>query len=280
MKNPEQLKGSIRNLSVEKGLNPNTLLQMCLFEGILEKLSKSKYKGNFILKGGLLISSLIGVDMRSTLDMDTTVKGIPVEKDIIEKIIKEIFLEPIDVEIEYSLEKLMPIREKDIYEDFTATILCNYGKIKGKLKIDITTGDMITPNEIEHNYSRIFGDSKISVMSYPIETILAEKFETISRRGVLSTRARDFYDIYMLYKLYKDKIKIENLSKAILNTASYRGSLEYVKDYKSVLELLERSKDMENLWNNYKNNNSFAKGIDFKDTLMIFKEIASITNQL
>ena len=129
MKTAEQIKGAIRNISKETGANPNSLLQMCLFEGILEKLSKSKYCENFILKGGLLISSLIGVDMRSTLDMDATIKGLPVHETTIISILNEILAEEIDIDIQYDLVTLKPIREDGVYEDFCATIRCTFGKI-------------------------------------------------------------------------------------------------------------------------------------------------------
>ena len=211
MKTAEQIKGAIRNIAKEKGVNPNSLLQMCLFEGILEKLSKSKYKENFILKGGLLISSLIGVDMRSTMDMDTTIKGIPVNEETITRIINEILDIEIDLEISYKLIKLTPIRNTDVYEDFSASIECKFGKINARLNIDITTGDVITPREIKYSYSRILEEGTIPIITYTIETILAEKFETISSRNITTTRARDFYDLYMIYNMYTNKINQEIL---------------------------------------------------------------------
>ena len=149
MKTSEQIKGAIRNISKKMGVNPNSLLQMCLFEGILEKLSKSKYSENFILKGGLLISSLIGVDMRSTMDMDITIRGIPLNEVSITKILNEILAIEIDADIEYKLIKLSPIRQEDVYEDFCASISCIFGKINATLNIDITTGDVIKPRERE-----------------------------------------------------------------------------------------------------------------------------------
>ncbi len=215
MKTSEQIKGAIRNISKKTGVNPNSLLQMCLFEGILEKLSKSKYRENFILKGGLLISSLIGVDMRSTMDMDTTVKGIPVNETTIIKIISEILEVDIDTAIKYKLIKLSPIRQEEVYEDFCASISCIFGKINTTLNIDITTGDVITPKEVAYSYSKILEEGIIPVMTYTIETILAEKFETISSRNITTTRARDFYDLYMLYSIYKDRINENTLREAI-----------------------------------------------------------------
>lgn len=211
MKTSEQIKGAIRNISKKTGVNPNSLLQMCLFEGVLEKLSKSKYSKNFILKGGLLISSLIGIDMRSTMDMDTTIKGIPVNEKTISKIVKEILEIEIDADIDYKLVKLTPIRQKDVYEDFCAKISCTFGKINAVLNIDITTGDVITPREMRYFYSKILESGTIPIMTYTIESVIAEKFEPISSRNITTTRARDFYDLYMLYHLYKDKIDKDTL---------------------------------------------------------------------
>jgi abortive infection protein abiGII len=278
MKTSEQIKGAIRNMSKKTGVNPNSLLQMCLFEGILEKLSKSKYSENFILKGGLLISSLIGVDMRSTMDMDTTVRGIPLNEDSISNILNEILAIEIDADIEYKLIKLSPIRQEDVYEDFCANISCVFGKINATLNIDITTGDVITPREMNYSYSKIIEEGTIPIMTYTIETILAEKFETISSRNITTTRARDFYDLYMIYSIYKDKINKDTLRKAIERTSKYRGSLEMALQYKEIVELFKESEAPKELWKKYVQNNLYAKDVDFLDTISVYKEIGDVLN--
>ena len=278
MKTSEQIKGAIRNISKKTGVNPNSLLQMCLFEGILEKLSKSKYSENFILKGGLLISSLIGVDMRSTMDMDTTVRGIPLNEDSISNILNEILAIEIDADIEYKLIKLSPIRQEDVYEDFCASISCVFGKIYATLNIDITTGDVITPREMNYSYSKIIEEGTIPIMTYTIETILAEKFETISSRNITTTRARDFYDLYMIYSIYKDKINKDTLRKAIERTSKYRGSLEMALQYKEIVELFKESEAPKELWGKYVQNNLYAKDVDFLDTISVYKEIGDVLN--
>ena len=276
MKTAEQIKGAIRNISKEKGVNPNSLLQMCLFEGILEKLSKSKYRENFILKGGLLISSLIGVDMRSTMDMDTTIKGIPVNEETITRIINEILAIEIDLEISYKLIKLTPIRNADVYEDFSASIKCKFGKINARLNIDITTGDVITPREIKYSYSRILDEGTIPIIIYTIETILAEKFETISSRNITTTRARDFYDLYMIYNMYNNKINQEILGEAIVKTARQRGSLKAIRQYKEIVELFKINGTIKNIWDRYAKNNPYIKDIKFLDTVEVYKKIGNI----
>ena len=278
MKTSEQIKGAIRNISKKTGVNPNSLLQMCLFEGILEKLSKSKYSENFILKGGLLISSLIGVDMRSTMDMDTTVRGIPLNEESISNILNEILAIEIDADIEYNLIKLSPIRQEDVYEDFCASISCVFGKINATLNIDITTGDVITPREMNYSYSKIIEEGTIPIMTYTIETILAEKFETISSRNITTTRARDFYDLYMIYSIYKDKINKDTLRKAIERTSKYRGSLEMALQYKEIVELFKESEAPKELWEKYVQNNLYAKDVDFLDTISVYKEIGDVLN--
>ena len=278
MKTSEQIKGAIRNISKKTGVNPNSLLQMCLFEGILEKLSKSKYSENFILKGGLLISSLIGVDMRSTMDMDTTLKGIPLNEESISNILNEILAIEIDADIEYKLIKLSPIRQEDVYEDFCASISCIFGKINATLNIDITTGDVITPREMNYSYSRILEEGTIPIMTYTIETILAEKFETISSRNITTTRARDFYDLYMIYSIYKDKIDKGILRKAIERTSKYRGSFETALQYKEIVELFRESETPKELWKKYTQNNPYSKDVDFLDTISVYEEIGTVLN--
>ena len=276
MKTAEQIKGAIRNIAKEKGVNPNSLLQMCLFEGILEKLSKSKYRENFILKGGLLISSLIGVDVRSTMDMDTTIKGIPVNEETITRIINEILDIEIDLEISYKLIKLTPIRNADVYEDFSASIECKFGKINARLNIDITTGDVITPREIKYSYSRILEEGTIPIITYTIEIILAEKFETISSRNITTTRARDFYDLYMIYNMYNNKINQEILVEAIAKTARQRGSLKAIRQYKEIVELFKINGTIKNIWDRYAKNNPYIKDIKFLDTVEVYEKIGNI----
>ena len=278
MKTSEQIKGAIRNISKKTGVNPNSLLQMCLFEGILEKLSKSKYSENFILKGGLLISSLIGVDVRSTMDMDTTLRGIPLNEVSITNILNEILAIEIDADIEYKLIKLSPIRQEDVYEDFCASISCIFGKINASLNIDITTGDVITPREMNYSYSRILEEGTIPIMTYTIETILAEKFETISSRNIFTTRARDFYDLYMIYSIYKDKIDKDILRKAIERTSKYRGSFETALQYKEIVELFRESETPKELWKKYTQNNPYSKDVDFLDTISVYEEIGTVLN--
>ena len=208
--------------------------------------------------------------------MDTTIKGIPLNEETMTKIINEILEIEIDSEVKYRLVKLSPIREKDIYEDFCASISCTFGKINAVLNIDITTGDIITPREMNYAYSTILEDRKIPIITYSIETILAEKFETISGRNITTTRARDFYDLYMIYRLYGDKIDTGNLSEAIEKTSKNRATFESVLKHKEVADLLKKSDSVKTLWNKYVKGNPYAKDIDFLETVSIYETVGDI----
>jgi len=267
MKSPEQLKGAIRNIAKKKDLQAAAVLQMYLFERIIERLSISHYKSRFILKGGLLIASLIGVDQRTTMDMDTTIIGLTVNEGTMTQIISEILNIDVDDGIIFALTELKPIRAEDQYENFCATIIADYGKIHATLKIDITTGDAITPKEISYRYPFMFESKSVSVMAYPLETILAEKFETILRRNVTSTRARDLYDVYTLFRMKEDEIRIEVLREAILRTANNRNSMETLNQYKDVYKLMSEDSSQEHMWLAYQRSNSFAQEISFQDVI-------------
>lgn len=251
MKTPEQLKGAIRNLAKKTGIHAQEVLQIFMFERIIERLSVSVYKDSFILKGGLLISAILGVAERTTMDMDTTVKGLSMDKQSICKAINQILHEPVDDGVEFQLLDLTPIREDDEYENFRAAIQGIYGKMKIPLKIDITTGDEITPKEIRFSYPFLFDDRRVMVKAYTQETILAEKYETIFRRNIGNTRARDFYDLHVLYRLYREYADWNLLKEAVLATARKRGSLPVLQDTKRILSALKESTVLQDLWKRY-----------------------------
>lgn len=195
----ESLKGKIRNIANSKNFRSQEVLQMFFFERFLERLSKSEYKFNFVIKGGLLISSMIGIDNRTTMDMDTTIKGVPLKEEIIRNIVSEIINVEVDDGIEFEITDISHIREEDEYEyeyeNFRVHLIANFEKIKNDMKIDITTGDAITPKEIEYLYPCMFQEESLRVLAYPLETILAEKYESVIKRNISTTRMRDFYDL-------------------------------------------------------------------------------------
>lgn len=267
MKTPEQLKGAIRNIARKNNLLSQEVLQMFFFERILERLSCSKYKDNFILKGGLLISSIIGIAERTTMDMDTTVRGISMEEDMIRAILEEIIEIDIGDGIHFELVKMEPIREDDVYNNFRAYLVAMYGKVNNPMKIDITTGDKITPAAIEYSYRMMFEDKNVSVMAYSLETILAEKYETIIRRNIGTTRARDFYDLYILFRTRKDEIRREVLKLAVEHTAEKRGSQSLLVQYEEICKELRDEQALHELWKNYIADNPYASHLQYDDMI-------------
>ena len=230
MKTPEQLKGAIRNIAKEKDLHAQEVLQIFMFERILERLSLSSYKKNFVLKGCLLISSMIGISERTTMDMDTTVRGIDMDEENIEKIVKEIFDIDTGDGIIFRFEKIEPIREDDDYNNFR---------------------DEITPAAIEYSFHTMFDEKDIDVYAYTLETILAEKYETVIRRGIGNTRSRDFYDLYVLFHLYRDSINPAHFRLAVEHTAKKRGSFDLLKKYESICADVKAEESLANDWSNY-----------------------------
>lgn len=267
MKTPEQLKGAIRNIAKNNKLFPQEVLQMFLFERILERLSVSKYRGNFILKGGLLISSMIGIAERTTMDMDTTVRGVPIEDEVIQNIIEEIIKIDVNDGIAFEITKLEPIREDDVYNNVRVHLKAIYGKLNNPMKLDITTGDKITPSAVEYEYKLLFEDKFIPVMAYTLETILAEKFETIISRGITNTRARDFYDLYVLFNSRKDEIRKDVLITAVEHTMLKRGSLEKLARYKEIGAELKAEAALQKLWKNYVDENLYAGHLTYEDVV-------------
>lgn len=273
-KTPEQLKGAIRNLAQKKGLHAQEVLQIFMFERIIERLSVSPYKDRFILKGGLLIAAILGIEERTTMDMDTTIKGLPMDEQSIRTIVSEILEQSIDDGIVFHLLDLSPIREDDQYENFRVSILATYGKIKIPMKIDITTGDEITPKEIHFSYPLMFDERQVTIKAYTQETILAEKYETIIRRNVGNTRARDFYDLHLLYRLYQKNANWNLLKQAVIATAQKRESLSILRDTKHIIPALKESILLQNLWQRYQSQNLYARKITYTDIIETLNDFA------
>ena len=229
MKTPEQLKGTIRSMAEKKNLRAQEILQMFLFERVLERLANSVYKNNFILKGGLLISPMIGISERTTMDMDTTVRGIQMDEDEIIKVIKEIISVDVGDGIVFEYHGIEPIREDDAYNNFRVHLRAKYGKIGSPMKIDVTTGDIITPAAIQYDFPMLFDEKTIPVMAYTLETVLAEKYETIIRRNISTTRARDYYDLHTLFCSRRSEVRTDVLKDAVQHTAKKRDSGQFVE---------------------------------------------------
>lgn len=274
MKTPEQLKGSIRSMAAKKNLRAQEVLQMFLFERVLERLANSTYKDNFILKGGLLISSMIGISERTTMDMDTTVRGIQMEEDEIVKAVKEIISVDVDDGINFEYESIEPIREDDAYNNFRVHLRAKYGKIDSPMKIDVTTGDVITPAAIQYDFPMLFEDKSVPVMAYTLETILAEKYETILRRNVGTSRARDYYDLHTLFRSRKDEIRPDVLKAAVLHTAKKRDSVKDIEDWQEIIADIKNEPLMRSLWDNYVAENQYIVELSFEEVLKTVEKVA------
>ena len=265
MTNAMQLKALIKNLAKEKCISAQLVLQNYMLERFLERTSLSSYRDNCIIKGGFLIASMVGLDTRATMDMDATIKGYPVKEDSIRKMIEEILGIPIEDGITFRLQSIHEIREDDEYSGYRASLIAEYGRMAVPLKLDITSGDKITPREIEYSYKLMWENRSISILAYNLSTILAEKLETILSRADQNTRPRDYYDVYILTKLQGENIDDKTLSLALSATAEKRGSAHLLSQFRDILSTVKSSSIMKIRWENYQKDFDYAKGIEFEE---------------
>lgn len=265
MKNAMQLKALIKNLAKEKCISAQLVLQNYMLERFLERISLSSYRDNYIIKGGFLIASMVGLDTRATMDMDATIKGYPVKEDSIRKMIEEILGIPIEDGITFRLQSILEIREDDEYSGYRVSLIAEYGRMAVPLKLDITSGDKITPREIEYSYKLMWENRSISILAYNLSTILAEKLETILSRADQNTRPRDYYDVYILTKLQGENIDAKSLSLALSATAEKRGSAHLLSQFWDILSTVKSSSIMKSRWENYQKDFDYAKGIQFAE---------------
>ena len=273
IQNRDSLKAKASNLSKKTNIPNKYLIQNFMFEALLKRISKSKYKDKFIIKGGLLLSSIFGVNLRSTMDLDTTIKGLPLDKETITKVINEIISIDINDNVKLDIENIKDIREEELYSGFEVNLKAEFDGLKTNLMIDITTGDVITYKEVEFKYSTLFDNETINIMTYNYETIIAEKFESIISRNIDNTRMKDYYDLYMFVNLKWNDINKNTLRKAIVNTSKARDTLDYIDNASKYIELISDDSKLKSLWNSYRNNYEYAKDIEFVDTINAIKEI-------
>ena len=247
-----------------------------MFEALLKRISKSKYKDKFIIKGGLLLSSIFGVNLRSTMDLDTTIKGLSLDRETITKVINEIISIDVEDNVKLEIENIKDIREEELYSGFEVNLKAEFDGLKTNLMIDITIGDVITYKEVEFKYNTIFDNETINIMTYNYETIIAEKFESIISRNIDNTRMKDYYDLYMFVNLKWNDINKETLRKAIINTSKARETLDYIDNASKYIELISDDERLKALWNSYQNNYEYAKDIEFVDTINAIKVINEI----
>lgn len=261
MKNAMQLKAVIK----DKHISAQLVMQNFMLERLLERISVSKYHRNFILKGGFLIAAMVGLDTRATMDMDATIKGWPVNEESIKKMFLDICKIDLHDDITFEFKKIGEIREGDEYTGYRVSLSANYPPMAVPLKLDITTGDKITPREIEYRFKLLLEEREISVLAYNLETIMAEKLETVISRGDQNTRPRDYYDVYILAKLQYKNIETEYLKAALDVTSKKRGSSEILKDYKNIIDVVRNSNVMIKQWKTYQKDFEYATDISFDE---------------
>lgn len=270
--NANSFKAKIKNMAKDRGIPAQQLQQNFLIEQVLKLIAKSSYKDSFIVKGGYLIGQLIGLDKRTTMDLDVTLKGTTLSQENLITIFEEILSDSDDV-FSFEVDKLEPIRQDDEYGGFSLKLNATFDTLREVVFIDITTGDKITPREITYSMSSLFANETIEVWTYNLETVLAEKLETIISRGVASTRPRDRYDLFTLYHARKDEIDFDVLRKALANTVEKRGSKEAIDIWESQLNSIETDEYQKQLWTRYQRQFKYAQDISFEKSVQIVKEL-------
>lgn len=266
------LKAKIRNIAKSKNIPAQVILQNYMFERFLNRLSVSEYKEKFVLKGGMLVAALVGLDNRATMDLDTTLKNLPLTPEAIEKALSEIFEIDLNDDVKFRLKNISPIREDDIYGGYRVALDAIYETIVTPMTIDVSTGDVITPNAVQFSFMGIFDNElKFELWAYNIETVLAEKVETILRRSVFNTRPRDFYDAYILITTQKfDKAVF---AEALEKTIEHRGTRNQINDYMDTMTVIENSDALKTMWSNYQKQFAYANDIGFDDVCDVIRNL-------
>ena len=270
--NANSFKAKIKNISKDKGIPAQQVQQHYLIEQVLKLISTSSYRDSFIVKGGYLIGQMIGLDKRTTMDLDVTLKGTEMSRENLIHIFEEILCSKTDG-FSFSVDKLEPIRQDDEYGGFSLKLNATFDILKEVVFIDITTGDKITPREITYSMTSIFTNESIKIWTYNLETVLAEKLETIISRGLASTRPRDRYDLFTLYKLRKEEINLEVLKNALENTAEKRKSKDTIYNWEEQVRGIEISDYQKELWIRYQRQFKYAKDISFDNSVQVIREI-------
>lgn len=255
---PAQVKGRIKHAARNSHADPRTLMRIYMMERFLERMSASKYKDNFVIKGGILVTAMIGIALRSTMDIDTSLRNQNLTEEEARQIIEEIKDIPLDDGISFEIKAVSPIMDEMEYPGIRITMNALFGNLTTPLKIDISTGDIITPRAIDYDYKLLLEERSIQLWSYNLETILAEKLQTILARGLLNTRMRDFYDIYMLLSTYEKKVDIKILRQAFNATCTKRQTPSLLDSAEEIIAIIEKDDHLQNLWQLYEKKYSYA----------------------
>ena len=276
-----QLKDLIRNLSKKKSADAQILMRNYMMERFLERISLSEYKNQFILKGGMLVAAMVGLDARATMDLDATIKGTNVSVEDVEMIISKIISIPLNDGVLFRIKRISEIMEEADYPGVRVSMETKFDGVITPLKIDISTGDIITPREIKYNFNLMLENRTIEVWAYNLETVLAEKLETVISRNVTNTRMRDFYDIYILQKLYGEQLSKDVLWDALVATAKKRETLEQIEteDIDEVFDEIQSSSVMENLWKAYQRNYSYSADIPWHTIMKSIRTLYEIISK-
>ena len=269
----EAVKDKLKNISREKNVDFNSVMRFYMYDRFVERLSKSKYKDNFILKGGFYLSKLFGIDNRSTMDIDTAIRKAEFTEENLIKMINEIISIDVGDNVIFKIEKTESIRDEDEYGGLRITINFMLENIKDKFHIDLATGDPIYPRPDNYRYESLIGDEIYKVWSYNLETVLAEKIETILSKLETSSRMKDYYDIYLIYKLKFDKIDKEKFRGAVEKTFNTR---KFDADLIANLNIVKESKVLKDKWISYSRKNSYARDVEFEDTLKCLEQFIDI----
>jgi len=266
------LKAKIRNIAKQKNIPAQVILQNYMFERLLVRLSMSEFKEKFVLKGGMLVAAIVGLDNRATMDMDTTLKNLPLTPEAIRTALEDICNISCEDDVSFDVGKIAPIREDDLYGGYRVMLNAKFETLVTPLSIDVSTGDVITPNAIPYTFTEIFNDDmSYELWAYNIETVMAEKVETILRRGVFNTRPRDFYDVYILTTTQEyDKALFDEALKA---TAKHRGTTNQISDISGILKNLEESSELKSRWDKYRKQFTYAKEIEYANILEILNNL-------
>ena len=269
------LKAKVRNIAKQKNIPAQVILQNYMFERLMVRLSASEYKEKFVLKGGMLVAAIVGLDNRATMDMDTTLKNLPLTPEAIRSALETICGIAFDDGVSFEIGTISPIREDDIYGGYRVMLNSRFDTIITPLSIDVSTGDAITPHAVQYNFSEIFDDEKsYELWAYNIETVMAEKVETILRRGVFNTRPRDFYDAYILSTTQKfDKAVFTDALQA---TAAHRGTAQQIADVPAILQNIEESPKLKTMWDKYRKQFAYAADIEYDQIMTVLKTLLGL----
>ena len=260
---PEQIKGRIKSVAKQNNADARTLMRIYMMERFLERLAQSEYRDNFIIKGGILVTAMIGVAHRSTMDIDTSMKNLNLSAEDALRVVNQVKDIDLDDGVSFDVKDVSNIMDEMEYPGIRVTMNANVGRLITPLKIDISTGDVITPRAIEFNYDLLLEDCSISLWSYNLETILAEKLQTVLARGILNTRMRDFYDIRMLLDTYEDKVNKAVLKDAFAATCKKRGTDHLQEQAEEIIKIIEADEQLQVLWRAYQKKYSYAAEIDY-----------------